>query len=146
MIKKIFTVFLVTACLISIQCSSTNKQSSKYNNKIMGYWERVGDNRAGLVVKVEQLSKQDSYLGKIVYKTKPVAKYDINDLLWQNIQSINSTQWSGSIMGKQSTLLSGVVSTTYDAKFLLINDNLLEIYTDGQTQKWVRTDSSAWRE
>ena len=147
MFKKVVSLCIVIiTCLFLIQCSSSNKTASKYNNKILGLWERVGDNRAGLVVKVEQLSKQDSYLGKIVYTTKPVPKYEIDDILWQNIQGINSTQWTGYILGKQDTFFSGIVSSTYEAKFLLINDNLLEIYTDGQTQKWIRTNESAFKE
>lgn len=146
MLKKFFSFSVIIFCALLIQCSSSDKVQNKYNNKILGYWERVGDDRAGLVVKVEQLSKQDNYIGRVVYKTKHVPKYEINDLLWQNIQGVNSTQWTGSVMGKQSTLLSGVVSSTYDAKFLLINDNLLEIYTDKQTQKWIRKSDNAFNE
>ncbi len=43
-------------------------------------------------------------------------------------------------MRKSFNIFSNNVSVeTLDAKYLLINDSVLEIYTNDQTQKWIRS-------
>jgi hypothetical protein len=143
MFKKAFTTLLIVTCLFSLQCSSSQK-SGKYNNKILGYWERVGDSNSGIIIKVDQLSKEDNYIGKIVYISKSSPIFEIGDLVWQDVKGNNSVQWTGNILGKKNTFWSGTVGKTYEAKFLLINDNLMEVYVDNNTQKWVRTKESAF--
>jgi hypothetical protein len=139
MLNKTVTTLLIIACLFSIQCSS--KVKNTYNNKILGVWERVGDDRSGIIIKVIQLSGEDSYIGKIVSKSKSAREFEIGDIVWQNVQGVNPTQWTGIVLLKRETLLSGAVGQTYEAKFLLINDNLIEVYIDNKTQKWIRSKS-----
>jgi len=139
MLKKIIIPFIIISCLFSIQCSSSKKLETKYNNKILGSWERVGDDRSGIIIKVIQLSNEDTYIGKIVSKSKASSEFEIDDMIWQNVKGINSSQWAGNVLLKRQTLLSGAVGQTYEAKFLLINDNLMEVYVNKTTQKWIRT-------
>ncbi|MBP8083092.1 MAG: hypothetical protein KAZ87_07800 [Spirochaetes bacterium] len=139
--KKLFFGLILLIVAPIIHCSSANIKTEKYNDKIVGFWERVGDTNAGLIVKVEQLSKQDSYIGKYVYVPPKLSKLiSYGDVCWQNVLSIDQNQWRGNILRKSFNIFSNNVSVeTLDAKYLLINDSVLEIYTNDQTQKWIRS-------
>jgi hypothetical protein len=137
--KKFF--FGILVLLSIVQCSSNNIKSEKYNDKIVGLWERVGDANAGMIVEVEQLNKQDSYIGKYVsFPSKFKKLVSCGDICWQNIFSINQNQWRGNILIKSTDILfsNKVNVETLNAKYLLINDSVLEIYANDQTQKWIR--------
>ena len=139
--KKLFFGLILLIVAPIIHCSSANIKTEKYNDKIVGFWERVGDTNAGLIVKVEQLSKQDSYIGKYVYVPPKLSKLiSYGDVCWQNVLSIDQNQGRGNILRKSFNIFSNNVSVeTLDAKYLLINDSVLEIYTNDQTQKWIRS-------
>lgn len=120
----------------TIKCPEIIKP--KYNDKILGFWESV--DKSGLIIKVEQINGEDSYIGKIIELPENFKRVSyFGDILWQNIISINTNQWDGYSLSKsEGAFTTNIIVTSVKSKFLMVNENLLEIYRNNVTQKWIR--------
>jgi len=132
---KFINYFFISLIVIFISCAS----SQYTGKKIIGTWERVGDRGSGLIIEVKQMSHESVYLGivsKLPNKNYPAKK---DEILWSNIKPVAKNQWEGLVSLRGKTLILGTTTSELrKAKFVLVNDSLLEIYVNNQTIKWVK--------
>ena len=135
--KKAILFTVLTVLMLSlISCSTPQK---KFKTDLVGQWKRVGDNAAGIVVKVEQINNEDSYIGRAVSIPSNVSYYaKPGEILWQSIVPQSSNQWQGLISQRGQTFLGDTITETKNAQLLLVNNDLLEIYIDASIVKYIR--------
>ena len=119
---------------------SCNKQ-----DKIIGKWERIGDEYKGLRVEVTQVVNK--YVGKLIHITD-TAKYfglELQDVKWKDIVKANNSVYEFKDLEKGYDLFN-IISIEYsDAYLTFISNDTIKIRQAvkgsepwGTQQKWYR--------
>ena len=135
-----------TSNLIILLCLSIFLLSScKNNDKIIGTWERYGDDFAGMRVKV--VKEGEHIKGTIIFATdmsKELLGFAEGDVKWKNIKKTTENKYEFEDLGKSPVGL-GKFQPSYDLTNLeLVSEN--EIYTRGFSKgtEWIGTEQK-WK-
>ncbi len=119
--------------------------SCNKKDRIIGTWERMGDEYKGLKVEVTQVGEK--YIGKLIYVTD-TAKYfglEIQDVKWKNIVKANDTVYEFMDLAKGRDFFNNVSSYYNDAYLTFISDDTVKIRQAikanepwGTQQKWFK--------
>lgn len=133
-IMIISIIFISSICLLPIYATK--------GDNILGFWERVGDDKAGLILKVVEVCNENMFIGIVAKSPYSIIElYNVKDVYWQGIQFIKENQWEGVIIIrgiKDGWSQKYFLFDRAYAKFALVNDNMMEVYTTSGTSKWLR--------
>ena len=134
---------LILGIVISILFSCNSQ------DRIVGKWERIGDEYQGLRVEVNQIG--DKFIGKLIHVTPTAKSYGLvlQDVKWKDIIKINDSVYEFNDLAKGYNYLNYITSSYSDYYLTFVSDNVIKMRKDfkgnepwGTEQLWYRIEDN----
>jgi hypothetical protein len=132
--KTPFKLFFV---LVILSCANLYAQ-----DKLVGTWERTGDDFSGAQIKVFKTGK--TFKGKIVFSTQYMKEscFDVGEIKWMNIIKAGDDYYEMEDLSKNANDCSSWYANKYieftDTDKISITSMTTDPYTTGNFQTWVK--------
>lgn len=131
------TALIFTSILFFTSCHQ--------QDKLVGKWERIGDQYQGLQLEVTSVG--DKFVGKLIYITDTAKHFglELQDVKWKEIEKMNDTVYEFKDLAKGYDFFNKVSVHYDDASLLLTSNDTIKIRQDvkanelwGTQQIWFR--------